>query len=409
MRPTPALLAVTFAALLSAAGCSAGTGPASAAPRSSPAAVAEPLYLGDGTVVSVVDGATGQVRRRMPAGAPSPDWTRLYSVAGSYANVQLRVVDTGSGAIIRAIPVPAWASDARLSANGRWVALISKPDARAPLTRFQVRDADLAGAPIDVELPGAFAFDGLSGDGRRLFLLQLRNDGSYQVKLYDLAAHRLAPNAIVDKNDASTVMSGASVDSLTTTDGQEQLTLYERDARDQAFVHVLPIGVSTEFAYCVDLPPPGAGWTLAAGPDGRRFYAANMISESVVELRADGLAPPQVSSGRLVTGTSRFGLVRDAEAKEAAPRTSVVVSRDGSTLFAGSGDSVIRIDAETLRAGEVARLGGEQVLSLATGRSGWLYATTSSGRLLRIDPGTMHVAWRSESAFTGSTILHTGA
>jgi hypothetical protein len=330
-------------------------------------------------------------------------------VAGSYANVQLRVVDTATGAIVRALTVPAWVSEARLSSNGRWLALVARPDARVAATRFQVRDAELAAAPIDVELPGAFAFDGLSGDGQRLYVLQLKRDGSYQVKLYDLAAHRLAPDAIVDKTDASTVMSGAPVNSLTTADGQEQLTLYERDSRDQAFVHVLPVGVSIPFAYCVDLPAPGAGWTLAAGPDGRRFYAANMTSGWLVMLRAGGLAPPEVSSGRLVAGTSWFGPARDAEAKEDPQRTAAAVSADGRTLFAGGGESVMRIDAASLRAGGVASLGSEQVLSLATGRSGWLYATTSSGRLLRIDPGSMRVAWRSQEAFSGSSILHTGS
>ncbi|PZR86713.1 MAG: hypothetical protein DLM67_23530 [Candidatus Nephthysia bennettiae] len=404
-----ALLAATFTVLTSGAACATDTRPAAGAPTRSP--LGPPgnaaLYLSDGSVVSVVDGATGQVQRRMPAGAPSPDWKRLYSVAGSYANVQLRVVDTATGAIVHALPVPDWASEARLSANGSWLALVSKPDPRAPVTHFQVRDTELVGTPRDVQLPGAFVFDGLSGDGQRLFVLQLRPDGSYQVKLYDLAAQRLLPEAIVDKSDGSTVMSGASVHSFTTADGQEQLTLYERDARNQSFVHVLPVGTATEFAYCVDLPAPGSNWTLSPAPDGRHFYAVNMVSEAVVTLTADGLTPPQVSGGHVDAGTSRLGLVRDAEAKEAGQRTAATVSADGGTLFAGTGDRVVRIDPATLRAGAAGRLAGEEVTSLAAGRSGWLYATTAAGRLLRIDPGSMRVAWTSSPAFKGSSILRT--
>jgi hypothetical protein len=409
MRPMLALLAATLAVLLSGAACGTETGPAAGAPARSPLAAPrnEALYLSDGSVVSVVDGATGEVQRRMPAGAPSPDWSRLYSVAASYANVQLRVIDTATGAIVRSLTVPAWASEARLSANGRWLALVSKPDPRALLTHFQVRDIELVGTPKDVDLPGAFAFDGLSGDGQRLFLLQLRPDGSYQVKLYDVAAQRLLADAIADKSDASTVMSGGSVSSLTTADGREQLTLYERDARNQSFVHVLPVGTATQFAYCVDLPAPGLYWTLAPAPDGRHFYAVNMVSESLVVLTARGLEPPQVSGGRLDAATSRFSLVRDAEAKEAGQRTVATVSADGATLFAGSGDNVVRIEPARLRAGPVARLGGEGVASLAAGRSGWLYATTTAGRLLRIDPGSMGVAWRSSQSFEGSSILRT--
>jgi hypothetical protein len=202
-------------------------------------------------------------------------------------------------------------------------------------------------------------------------------------------------------------MSGASVSGFTTADGQEQLTLYERDARNQSFVHVLPVGTATQFAYCVDLPAPGSSWTLTPAPDGRHFYAVNMVSEYVVVLTTEALAPPQVSSGRLDAGTSRFGLVRDVEAKEAGQRTAATVSADGATLFAGSADSVVRIDAATLRTGAVARLGGEELASLAAGRSGWLYATTAAGRVLRIDPGSMRVAWRSSQSFDGSSIVRT--
>ena len=95
MTSTLALLAAAFAALLSVGGCSGGTSPVAAARHPSPSA-AEPLFLGDGSVISVVDGATGQVQRRMPAGAPSPDWSRLYSVAGSYAKV-IRAIRTLQG------------------------------------------------------------------------------------------------------------------------------------------------------------------------------------------------------------------------------------------------------------------------------------------------------------------------
>lgn len=404
MRPILALLA----ALLSITGCGAGAPPAAAAAaRHSPSAAPEPLYIGEGTTVRVVDGATAQVLRKMPGGAPSPDWRRLFSVASSNGNVQLMVVDTATGAIVQAVTVPAWASEARLSYDGRWLALVPTPDARATVTRFQVRDADLAAAPVDVQLPGAFAFDGLSGDGKRLFLLQLRSNGSYQVKLYDLGAGRLLPDPIVDKTDASSVMSGASVSSFTTADGQEQLTLYERNARDQAFVHVLPIGMATPFAYCVDLPAPGTGWTLAAGPDGRRFFAANMSSGRVVSLKTDGLGPPQVTSGPQVAVAVRFGLVRDAEAKEERQRAAAAVSADGATLFAASGSSILSFDTAGLRSGPVARVAGEEIMSLATGRSGWLYATTSSGRLLRVDPGAMRAVWISDPVFNGAAVLHT--
>ena len=46
------------------------------------------------------------------------------------------------------------------------------------------------------------------------------------------------------------------------------------------------------------------------------------------------------------------------------------------------------------------------MLSLAAARSGWLYALTTSGRLLRVDPGTMQVAWKSGQTYRALSILH---
>jgi hypothetical protein len=409
MRPMLALLAAITAAV--ACGAETGsvqpTGPhargAPTAPLVAPAG--ERLYLADGSTVKVVDGATGQLERTMPGGSAAPDWSLIYSIGSSYSNVQLRVVDGVTGEIRRALPVPAWAGDVRLSANGRWLALTSKPDLKSAATHFQVRDGELARPPVDVELPGAWAFDGLSGDGKRLYLLQLRSGGSYQVRLYDLASHQLVPGAIADKSDSSTVMSGGAVSTVTSADGQMQLTLYERDSGGRAFVHVLPIGAALPYAYCVDLPAPGERWALTAAPDGQHFYAANMLSGALLALAVHGTDSVQVSRGQVNLTARRGGLVTDVQAKETYEQTAAAVSGDGSTLFVAAGETVARIDAASLRRGSTARVEGEQVLSLAAGRSGWLYGLTGSGRLFRLDPGTMRLAWSSPPSFKGLFIL----
>jgi hypothetical protein len=49
------------------------------------------------------------------------------------------------------------------------------------------------------------------------------------------------------------------------------------------------------------------------------------------------------------------------------------------------------------------------VLDLSAGRSGWLYGITASGRLLRIDPGTMRLALWSAPNFKGLSIQHVTA
>ena len=51
---------------------------------------------------------------------------------------------------------------------------------------------------------------------------------------------------------------------------------------------------------------------------------------------------------------------------------------------------------------------GAAVGSLAAAPSGWLYAMSSGGQLLRIDPSTMRVMWSSDPTFNGFEILHAG-
>jgi hypothetical protein len=362
------------------------------------------LYLADGSALKVVNGATGDLLRVLPAGAAPADWSRLSSLTSGSAGVTLQVVDAVTGQVQHAVQAPSWADGVRVSANGAWLALVSRPDPK--VTRFQVRDADLARQPVEMALNGRFVFDGLSGDGQRLYLLQMGSGGSYQVRLFDVGKNQLLPDPIVDKTDSSAVMSGSAVNSLTTRDGLMQLTLYERNQKGQAFVHALPIGSSLPFAYCVDLPAPGSGWMLAAAPDGQRFYAVNAVSNQVVTLTTLGYDPPRVSKAKLLAGPGPRGLVATAEAKEGVG-PALAVSADGSTLFVDGPGMVTSLDVRTMRRSGAVSL-GEAVRSLAAAPSGWLYAMSPGGRVLRIDPSTMKVSWASDAAFNGFELLHAG-
>ncbi len=277
-------LAVTLAVAVAAC---AGQPDVTPPPAQSATALAGEVYVDAAAdhAFRVIEPISGRVVRTLPAGTPSPDWRRLYRLSAG----ALEVLDPLTGSLASTHPAPGWAQAVWTSANGRWL-VFSQSGAG---DRFQVQDAGWSAAPVSVDLHGSFTFDGISGDGQRLFLLERQDADHYQVRMYDVPGHALAPYVIVDKTDPSEPMSGRAVAGYATGDGEMQLTLYQR-AKDHAFVHALPIGEAIQVAYCVDLPGPSEGWAFAPAPDGRRFYAVNVSAGRVVELTARNDGPPDL-------------------------------------------------------------------------------------------------------------------
>jgi len=118
----------------------------------------------------------------------------------------------------------------------------------APQLRF--RDA--------VSLRGDFAFDALSPDGSRLYLIQhtdAADQTRYVVRAYDVATHRLLPGRVADRTQKSWVMKGYPISRTASTDGRWVYTLYG-NAGGFPFVHALDTvrGV----AHCIGLPWRGS-------------------------------------------------------------------------------------------------------------------------------------------------------
>jgi hypothetical protein len=225
--------------------------------------------------------------------------------------------------------------------------------------------------------------------------------------MYDLGQGQLKPFVIADKQERpGSLMSGSAAQSLTAKDGQTQLTLYERNANDQAFVHVLPIGEEVPYAFCVDLPAPSAGWVLTPSPDGQRFYAVNPLSMAVAAITARGSHPPDVRTAH-IRGQAAAGFVRTAEAKEPVDHPTAAVSPDGSALYLAQRDSLTRIETRQLASAKAEALtASDRVGNVVFGPSGWLYAVSAStGEMLRVDPATLRVAWRSAPAFRGYDVV----
>jgi hypothetical protein len=116
-----------------------------------------------------------------------------------------------------------------------------------------MRTSDLA--PVQrVVLKGNFAYDALSPDGSRLYLIQhfsSSNLSRYIVRAYALDERRLLPGRIADRTQRGWVMAGYPVTRATSADGRWAYTLYARPG-GYPFVHALDTvrGV----AHCIGIP-----------------------------------------------------------------------------------------------------------------------------------------------------------
>ncbi len=169
-------------------------------------------------------------------------------------------------------------------ANGRKLLLSSSIYDDVTRTRFVVLDTRTLRPLKTITLRGAFAFDALSPNGRRLYLLQFPQglDGGirYVVRSLNMRTGRLEPGAIVDKTEPDEQMNGIAMYRAWSPDRTWAYTLYNGGA-SHAFIHAL--NTRTRSARCIDLPWKGGGQSILehaqlpvepgaltlVGPDGR--------------------------------------------------------------------------------------------------------------------------------------------
>ncbi len=237
-----------------------------------------------GESVKVLDSGTGTVVRELPIGTPASDWSRYYIVTQLSGSAQLKAIDPASGRTIAQATIPASYSlpdiasqgpTAGISPNGQWLALTQKGTS----TNFLVGSSSLRDSFKTIHVNGDFIFDALSNDGKSLYLIQKMTDPNhYQVRLYDVAAGALMPQPVVDKREPNEPMNGIRGDSAADSTGNYVYTVYIRDGGP--FIHALPL--DEPIAWCVDLPSTASNdmerqfhWALALSRDGRTLYAAN--------------------------------------------------------------------------------------------------------------------------------------
>ncbi len=351
---------------------------------------AEVVYLHQGNSLTILDGATGQIRAERPWGVPSPDWKQLYTVSeGPVTRVE--ALDVASGEVLRQTAldgpfhspsVDVSGAAGGLSRNGTTLVLEGRRAPAGPaVTRFAVLDTSFDRPTQYVDLAGWFEFDALSPDGRSLYLIEHlpppADAVAYRVRLYDVASGRLRPEPLVEKGKFPTEpMYGWRGAQLASPNDGWVYTFYANHAH--GFIHALDTASGS--VICIDLPHDwalaGNSWGLAASPYGRSLFAANS-DMGVAALVQDFQVKRQA---RLPEPSAALFDAPVAEAKEV--RAGAAVSPDGRFLYAVDRKGVAVIDAGNLQ--YITRyLPDRRLSSISLSPDGsTLYALDEAGRRL---------------------------
>jgi hypothetical protein len=213
---------------------------------------------GDGSPYTpgLVQGADGVV---------SPDHRIRYVTLATPKSTVVAAIRVRTGRVARSsvlrgfygVPIIAWDnSTGGLSADGRTLVLGSYGPfpGDAGVTRFVVIDTKTLRKSRLLALRGSWAYDAISPDGSRMFLIEYLAAGQnphYRVRSLDVRTGRLHAEAIVDRREDEILMRGQPVTRVASLDGRWAYTLYARP-KHGPFVHALDT-VRGE-AYCVDLP-----------------------------------------------------------------------------------------------------------------------------------------------------------
>jgi hypothetical protein len=165
-------------------------------------------------------------------------------------------------------------------------------------TRLIVLDGERLSVRERVTLPGYYAVDAVSPNGRWLYLIHQASTTDltrYEVRAYDLAARRLLPAPVIDPRERGKPMQGMPVTRAVSADGRWAYTLYQGNSGP--FIHALD--TQRRAAVCVDLPAMVganfsglkltlAGGMLTVGRDGRPL--------ALVDTRTFAITRPGVRS-----------------------------------------------------------------------------------------------------------------
>ena len=207
-------------------------------------------------------------------GGPSPGvsvgWDGAVDVANAVRYVALpaaktttiAVVRTSDGRVLRyatirgAFGIPLVAFDGTtegVSRDGKTLVL-ADPGTNQAQTRFAVLNTKTLRLKQAITLPGLWAYDALSPNGRMLYATQYLGteaNARYNVRSVSLATGKPVGDALVDRREPDEEMNGSPWARVRSADGAWAYTLYTKP-NGTGFVHALD--TAKRRAFCVDLP-----------------------------------------------------------------------------------------------------------------------------------------------------------
>jgi len=282
---------------------------------------------------------------------------RYVTLSGTYSTV-VEAVRTSDGHVLRwraldggwGIPFVTYnGTTGGLARNGGALVLAEAAFVGGLRSRssFEIVDPKSFGFQT-ISLRGDFAFDAISPDARRLYLIQhvsATNFNRYLVREYDLQRDRLLPGAIADRTQPGWVMEGAPLARATSANGRFVYTLYQNPG-GYPFVHALDTARGR--AHCIGLPWTGDqsifssmqlsllqnGRTLALDVAWPRNRAPKTLPSFRIDTRSYQLLRPSSPHG-FPWWTLAFAplpLVLLAAASRRARVTSTIASRSATAM-----------------------------------------------------------------------------
>jgi len=199
-------------------------------------------------------------------GVLSHDGAVRYTVSKDGANTLLRAVSRTDGTVSLSRTVAGAFGIATLSPQGGYgeglshdggTLVLQSVDIK-PETQFLLVDTSNLSTRDTISLKGTFAYDAMSPDGSRLYLIQhktVQDLNHYVVRGYDLNGHALLPGRIADKTQKDWIMRGWAVSRTSTANGRWVYTLY---ANPGGFPFVHALDTVKGVAHCVGIPWPQA-------------------------------------------------------------------------------------------------------------------------------------------------------